>query len=302
MLNSLPPMRELLEALKDDFQWRQMGLVYEELILIINNCLMELTATIESSDSKDIPDYRYFLKNFLYRANRIFHSISLLLLYGCWQEAQMLYRTFLENYVETKLFLKSRRGKAVKKLKLYELINDEKYIEKSFRKHEEYEIKNKGYALRYEDREKYKNDLIEKIEKGLDEFNLAEIEKMRNRVNNGLSWHGRKISSAFKEFGMNYELTVYNESCAFIHIRDMDPFGEWIKEDKDRYYKAWFCEILYYVYQYISNFDKVCQNKFSLLNIKNKIIDNQNILYKLMVELANFPKGVVVLIKGNHES
>lgn len=211
MLNSLPRVRELLEALKDDPQWSQMGLVYEELISIIDNCFMELNSTIESSDSKDIPDYKHFLKNYLYRATRIFHSSSLLLLYGCWQEAQMLYRSFLENYVETKLFLKSRRGKAIKKLKLYELLNDKKFYEKSFLKYEEEELRNRGCVLRHDDIDKYENILIEKIEKGLNEYNLSEIEKMKNRVNNGLSWHGRRISSAFKEFGLNYELMVYNE-------------------------------------------------------------------------------------------
>lgn len=72
----------------------------------------------------------------------------------------------------------------------------------------------------------------------------------------------------------------------------MDPYGEWIKEDKDLYYKVWFSEILNSVYKYISNFDKVCQTQFSLLNIKKKIKDNQNILLKLVFELTNFSEKV----------
>jgi hypothetical protein len=286
MLDRIPDVSEMFEVLEDDPQWSKIGEIHNELNSIFNKCFLELASAIKTNDSKDFPDYKYFLIKYLYRAIRIYYSIALLLIYGRWAESNILYRAFLENIVETKIFLNSKRGKAIRKLRLYTIINDIKYCEQSFKGYDENMAKYYGVLIKDDYINKIEDELRDDIKNGLADYTPDEIAKMTKRVMSGKSWHGKSIKEAFKDFKMVDELDAYSHSCTFVHVRDMNPFALVIEDDDaDWLNKSKFCEVMNIFYEYINIFEKICNKTFSEVNFGAKKKDIDGVIFNLMKEI-----------------
>jgi len=129
MLYEVPSINNLLDIFEENPDWNELQSIFNELIDIVYNCLKELSPYIVKDTEEDIPDYRHYLLLYLFRTKRIFESILLLLIFERYAEAKMLQRALLENIVDTRMFLKEgRRGRNIRKIKLYNLINEQKNI------------------------------------------------------------------------------------------------------------------------------------------------------------------------------
>jgi hypothetical protein len=92
----------------DDPELKELGDIYNEASYIFSKLIEEFSPFAFGDTKGDIADYRHYLFIFLSRTWRIFQSISILIFYGRLTEAIMLQRPFIENIVNTKIFLKRR--------------------------------------------------------------------------------------------------------------------------------------------------------------------------------------------------
>jgi len=127
-MDDFPLIPDLLEYFKNDSAWNEIGESYSFIYKIIGKCAAELFTNVNFTNKrKDIDDFRLYSAHYLLRSGRLFKSIVLLSIYWCIFEAEMLQRPLLENIAETKYFLKCRRARAIRKIDLYQLINDSSF-------------------------------------------------------------------------------------------------------------------------------------------------------------------------------
>lgn len=119
MIDEIPNINDLLDIYEDDPEWNVLQSIFNKLYNIVVKCLVELTPFLVQ-ETKFLPDDRHYILLYLFRTKRIFESIILLLIYGRYAEAKILERSFLENIVDTKLFLQSgTKLRNKRKIKLY---------------------------------------------------------------------------------------------------------------------------------------------------------------------------------------
>lgn len=130
MLNDCSNVNDLFRFFKDNPEMKELGEVFNDGTFILSKLLEEFKPFAFENTEGDIPNYRHYLFIFLNRTSRIFQSISVLILHARFCEAWMLERPFIENIVNTKIFLQRRsRAKALRKIRLHEIINDARYCE-----------------------------------------------------------------------------------------------------------------------------------------------------------------------------
>jgi hypothetical protein len=114
----------------DDPELKELGDIYNEAGYIFSKLIKEFRPFAFKNIEGDIADYRHYFFIFLSMTWRIYQSIAILIFYGRISEAIMLQRPFLENIVNTKIFLKRRlRAKAMRRINLYEILNNALYCE-----------------------------------------------------------------------------------------------------------------------------------------------------------------------------
>lgn len=129
MIDEIPSINDLLDTHEENPNWIELQSIYNELTDIVYKCLVELHPFL-IQNTKFLPDDRHYILLYLFRTKRIFNSIALLLIYECYAEAKMLQRAFLENIVDTKLFMKEgTRVRNKRKIKLYHLLNEKRRYE-----------------------------------------------------------------------------------------------------------------------------------------------------------------------------
>ena len=287
MHNEIPSLYELMEIYEGDRHWNEYKLINNELTTILMMCHKDLSTKILWDNF--LQDCNYYLLNYLTRSMRISASKMLLLINGIISEALMLNRPFLENIVETLLFIKRRsRARLMRRIRLYWLINEEKRI--SFYKEQIDHFYKDGHVGKYmnEHDERLENKVID----GLKEFNKEEIEKMRNKVENGHSWYGGNPKSAFKESGFFDQFDDYRQACTLLHVREENPSGHCVipKREKELLIKMEFCKTLEMVLRHLICYESFCSEVFN----KNNIIENlmnldkklREIRYGIMTEIA----------------
>lgn len=263
MIDEIPAINDLLDIYEDDPEWNVLQTIFNELHDIVVKCLVELTPFLVQ-ETKFLPDDRHYILLYLFRTKRIFESIILLLIYKRYAEAKILERSFLENIVDTKIFLQSGtilRNK--RKIKLYHLLNEKRryelYIEDYNRSKEEH-----GFIITSVAIKKMNETLEQTISEGLKRFKGAEISKMESKVKTGSSWHGCKPKEAFKRCGMENEYEDYNMACTFVHIRDWPfPAGLLPVEDIESLIQFEFNSTLARLANHLNDFVQYCPNTFS---------------------------------------
>jgi len=283
MLFEIPSIDDLLDIYEDNPEWNELQSIYNELKSIVCKCLVELHPFL-FQDTKFLPDDRHYILLYLFRSKRIFNSILLLLIYECYAEAKMLQRAFLENIVDTKLFMKvGKRARNKRKIKLYHILNEKRRLELYMKDFQESKEKY-GKVITSVGIAKMNAELENKINEGLKIFSESEISKMEDKVNKAESWHGYKSEGAFKQCGMKLEYEDYNFSCTFLHVRDW-PFPSGLLKSRDSRkndiaIQLEFNKILTWLADHLEDFSQDCPNTFPDEVIENitKIKEN---LHKL---------------------
>jgi len=265
MLDEIPSFNDLLDIYESDPDWGELQSITNELTDILHKCLLELHPFL-IQETKFLPDDRHYILLYLFRTGRIFKSILLLLIYECYAEAKMLQRSFLENIVDTKLFMKvGRRARNKRKIKLYHLLNEKRryelYVEDYHRSKEIY-----GKIITSVAIAKINERLEQRISEGFKNFEESEISEMEVKIKKGLSWHGLKPKGAFKRCGMEVEYEDYNFACTFVHIRDWpSPSGLITGNDREKeiVIQFEFIKILCWLLSHLEDFAQYCPNTFS---------------------------------------
>jgi hypothetical protein len=210
-MDEFPSISDLFDFISDDIFWGELEKTYFYVFELGGKFIVELfkKSDIENTnDKKDIDDYRYFARRYLFRSFRIYRSIVLLSIYNSWFEAQMVSRPLLENIAETKYFIKARRAKAIRLIKLYEFVNDKTHFDSLYSEDSENIDKN-GYIIL----SKYSIDYMEKLREsiviGLSRYRDDELFKMERKIKNNLSWHGLSRKALFKDVNMQDDIRDY---------------------------------------------------------------------------------------------
>jgi len=273
-MDEFPSITDLFEFLNDDSTWDEIGKSYLFIGEIIGKCIAELfkRTKINKIDAKrDIDDYRFYAGRYLLRSVRIYRSIILLSIYDSCFEAEMLQRPLLENIAETKYFLNSRRARAIKKIKLYELINSKREYESTYAKDFSKFTDKYGNIIStkyiFESGETLRKD----IENRLLNYSDAEIIKMEEIIKKNLSWHGKHRNQLFKEKYVNMEskIEVYGRACAVLHIREERPFL--FEKHTDFYPKAQSLDSSLLMVEHIKDFIKLCPETFASSDLNNNL-------------------------------
>ena len=286
-MDEFPSIFDLLELLEDDNSWNEIGKSYLFIGEIIGKCIKELfpKSKIEkNNERRDIDDYKFFAGRYLLRSFRIFRSIVLLSIYHFVFEAEMLSRPLLENIAETKYFLKSRRARSIRKIKLYELINDKRRYESTYGKDLDKFTDQNGPVFLSKFIIESGESLMKKIEKGLLNYGDEEVIKMEDKIVNNLSWHGLHRKLLFKRVNMEDKLEQYEASCTLLHIREERPFI--FGNDNEFYAKSRIIGDLLLMLEHIKDFIKLCPATFNSLETINdleKVIRN---IHKIFYEVC----------------
>jgi len=283
MLDEIPSINDLLEIYESDPDWSELQSIYNDITDIVFKCLVELH-TFLFQDTKFLPDDRHYILLYLFRSKRIFNSILLLLIYECYAEAMMLQRAFLENIVDTKIFMKvGKRARNKRKIRLYNLLNEKRRLELYMEDYRESKEKY-GKVITSVGIAKMNFELENKINDGLKNFPKSEISEMEVKINKGDSWHGLKPKGAFKKCSMKQEYEDYNMSSTFVHARDWPyPSGLLKSKDKaaiDRAIRSGIIQILRLLAGHLEDFFQYCPNTFSD-EIIEKIMELKDKLNKL---------------------
>jgi hypothetical protein len=278
MLDDCSNINELFKFFKDDPEMKELGKVFNDGTFILSKLIEEFEPFAFENTEGDIPDYRHYLFIFLARTSRIFQSISLLILHERFCEAIMLERPFIENIVNTKIFLQRKsRAKALRKIRLYENINDALYCEFLNQDLDE-EIEREGFT--FSSNVKVLNDMREEVENGLKTYEDREKEKMRISILDGRGWHGEKMKHALAISKMGQHSQTNDLSCMLLHVREPNPF--FCVEKNDVVEKSFMLNgILMTLFEHLNDFGTTCKNTFTLLNLFRKIEDNKAKLHKL---------------------
>ncbi len=221
MFAELPDINDFIE---EDPELKELGEIFDEGTFILSKLIEEFKPFAFEHEMGDIPDYRHYLFIFIARTWRIFQSISLLILHGRFCEAIMLERPFIENIVNTKIFLQRRsRAKALRKIRLYEIINNDLYCE-FLKKDLDEDIEKEGFT--FTSNIDVLNKMKEEVGIDLRKYKDREIDKMRTSIRNGMGWHGEKMNNALAISNMGQHSQTYDLSCMLLHVREPNPlFG-----------------------------------------------------------------------------
>ena len=256
----------------DDPELKELGDVYNEVSYILSKLIEEFRPFAFEHTEGDIADYRHYLFIFLSRTWRIFQSISILIFYGRISEAIMLQRPLIENIVNTKIFLKRRsRAKAMRRIKLYEILNNALYCE--FLKNDlDEDIEREGFT--FSSNINVLNDMQEEVENDLRKYEVREIEKMKTSILKGMGWHGEKMKNAISISNMSHHSQTYDLSCMLLHVREPNPF---LGVEKPFMLNG----ILMTLFEHLIDFGTICNKIFTSFNLYKKIEDNKSKLHKL---------------------
>jgi len=211
MMNNYQYITNLFEIYKDDPELKELRGIFGEGISIIDKLIDEFKPFAFEYTQGDIPDYRHYLFIFLARTKRIFISIIILTLYNRMCEAFMLKRAFIENIVNTKIFLqRKKRGKSLRKIRLYEIINDGLYCDFLKRDIDD-EIKRRGFT--FASNIDVLTKLKEEVNNDLTRFTDKQVEMMKKLIKTGAGWHGEKMTNALVISKMSDHSQLYDLSC-----------------------------------------------------------------------------------------
>jgi hypothetical protein len=286
MIEEIPNINELIETYKDHPEWIVLQSVFNELYNILIKCLAELGPFLVQ-EKNFLPDDKYYILLYLFRTKRIFISIILLLIYERYAEARILQRPFLENIVDTKMFLQSgTRLSNKRKIQLYNLLNEKRryelYMEDYKRSKKEH-----GVIITSVATQNINERLEKKINEGLKKFDENQIKRMDKKISSGTSWHGCKTKEAFKRSGMIDDYEDYNKSCEFLHVRDWPlPVGLLPHEDMKIGIQFEFNKIMRLLVNHLEDFVLYCPNTFS-----RKLIKMKELKEKLNNQIENIFKN-----------
>jgi hypothetical protein len=277
ILNNYQYIDSLFEIDEEDLELKELGGIFNEAIFILDKLIEDFKPFAFEQETVDIPDYRHYLFIFLARTKRIILSISILALYNRICEVFMLERAFIENIVNTKIFLtRKKRGKVLRKIRLYEIINDDLYC--NFLKHDlDDEIESRGFTFA-SNIDVLKN-LEEDVEKDLSRYNDHEVEKMKRSILNGIGWHGKKMKEALVISSMKDHSQTYDLSCMLLHVREPNPLfchDNELSIDKS----LMLNQLLMTLFEHINDFRTICNNVF--LSLNDKIGNNKTKLMQLV--------------------
>jgi hypothetical protein len=267
-MDKFPTITDLFEFLSDDPEWHKLSQIHEEVYPIIDKLLDEFRPYLYKYQKEDIPDYRHYLFIFLYRTLRISHSINHLYIFGLINEAMMLERPLLENIVNTKIFIKSgHRAKSMKKIRLFELINERKSYDYRIK---DVKIYDQKYGITTAYIQEADQNLKERVEKGLQRFPAEAIEKAEKSINYG--WHGEAPINAFKKCNMeSYYYLTYNIASSLLHVREIVPFGFLDHNEREIHSKLNLSQLLDKIIFHLMDFKDICSNSFNNHNLNETI-------------------------------
>jgi len=275
MKPGIPKIINLLKSQRHDPDWKGFRLVYKYFDNITGKFIDEILDNIPENQE----DYRLYLFDFIIKTRRIFSSIVLLAIYGKLSDMNILYRPLLENIVQTKIFLKSRRTKSVRAINLYRIVN--KLKERKNAIEDTLEANNIDIFF-----EKPDNSIeeIKKLEQELLKYNIEEILKMEKKVENGLAWHGRSFKSGLRECNLVDQFEEYVDSCKFIHVRDYGLTGLDCYCNNNYTKLKLFIVSLNCIY-HLDDFKIVCPDSFIVKRNNTKQIDCVIVLMKLISQI-----------------
>jgi hypothetical protein len=276
-LNNYQYINRLFEVDEEDLELKELGGIFNEAMFIIDKLIEDFRPFAFEHTTGDIPDYRHYLFIFLARTRRIFLSMSILTLYSRICEVYMLERAFIENIVNTKIFLaRKKRGKALRKIRLYEIINDDLYC--NFLKNDlDDEIERRAFT--FASNMEILNNLEADVKYDLSRYNDREVDKMKRSILNNIGWHGKKMQEALVISNMKDYSQAYDLSCMLLHVREPNPLFCHDKEliiDKS----LMLNNLLMILLEHIDDFRTICNNIF--LSLDDKIGNNKTKLMQLV--------------------
>jgi len=305
-MNELPSPMDLFDILADDPIWEKLGNAYFIITGIMIDCIKELhqkTLNREEQLNIDIDDYRYYAKRYLIRSFRIYVSMILLLLYNYIYEAAMIKRSFLENIAETKYFIKNRhRAKAIRKIKLYELVNEIKRFDSTYNQDFAKTDKN-GYIITSKFIADSGKELLNKINEELLNYKREEVDTMFNKLIKNYSWHGlhRKALFTDKNVEMGEYIEDYDIASKFLHVREENPFKA--MEDKT-YSKYNILPISILLLEHLKDYKNICNETLGyeeIISKLDKLYEELRGLFYEVIEKYDSSMAELVKIKINKD-
>lgn len=298
MFDNIPTFRDLFDLLKDDPFWDQIGEAFFMIINVISNFLNNITDKNKGLEGKELENsFYYHLSEYIFRTLRFFSASILLCIFLFNRESLALYRPLIENIAETKFFLKTRRRRAIRKKKLYDLINEKRRYE-FYQERYRRQIDELGILYLTTDMVKWDEELKEYVE-GLNEFRHDEIRKMEENIKNNKSWHGMHIKQLLMEVDMTDKIAIYNTACTIVHIRDY-PF---ISEEEIHFGSRYMAlENIALLLQHIKDFQKTFCEIFEKDNIMESVELQINKIRNMLFDLAKKDGIEIIAIKPENIS
>lgn len=267
-----------MEVFEDDCHWRELKSIMTKLASFHILCLKDLCDKVIWDNH--LQDYKFYLYSFLARSVRIHSAILILLVYGAFHEALMLSRPFLENIVDTILFIKRKnRVRLMRTIRLYWLLNEERRV--NFYKEE---IDYFGFVTKYI--KEHDERLEKEVGEGLKKFNNEEIEKMRKKIGKGYSWYGKNAEGGFKESGLFSEFDSYRWSCSLLHVREAYPFLVARGQEGELFIKGEFCETLKRSINHLKYYESFCSDVFQKNNISENLMNLEKKLRRIIYDIS----------------
>ena len=283
MLDEFSNINDAFKFFRDDPELKEFGEIINEATFILSKLNEDFRPFAFEHEMGDIPDYRHYLIIFIDRTWRIFQSILLLILHGRFCEAMMLERPFIENIVNTKIFLQRRsRARTLRKIRLYEIINDDLYCE-FLKKDLDEDIESEGFT--FSSNIGVLKDMKEEVNKDKKKYHAQEIDKMKTAILEGKrnSWHGEKTKNALDIANMRQHSQTYDLACMLLHVREPNPY--FCEERNNVVDKPFMLNgIIMTLFDHSSDYEIICKNTFIALNLSSKIVSNKNKLFKLFMK------------------
>ena len=276
-MSLLPSIKELFELYEGDSFWNELSRSCCLIMNTGNDLLKEMDSSLGEVALDNFSNIKFHLHKYIYRSLRIYHSIVILSLFRQGYEASMLCRPLYENIAETRHLLKSKRAKAINKLLLYELVNEIIRYSRTYLKDYEQSKNRFGSIITTKLIEECAEGLRNKIREGLSKYEPVEIEKMRKKIEKGLSWHGRHIKSLFKDYDMNSLAEDYDMACKLVHVREENPY---LHDDTIILPHLYEASVL--LLDHIINFENLCKRTITA-ELKDNILNKKKELQKMMM-------------------
>lgn len=285
MITEIPNFDDLLEysCSTDDQQLQEIFMTFNSLSSISIKCLNELKSDDLQNDTGDIPNIKSYIFKIHLKSVRIFKSITLLIIYKQFNDAMILFRSLLENSLNLKILLKDKRGKMMRRIWLYNLINDEMELQKE--EWEWYRQKsNEGYLLISKHEEASHYNTMAQINKGLSNYSKKEVEYMRELILKGKSWHGKNIGAALNKYIPTFSV-LYKTLCAYSHCQETVS-AESVSHAALE--KSFYTLILFNYIEYIKDLTDISPNIFSSEYLKDELNNiRDNLFKKLCIDIGN---------------